>query len=204
MVKVKICGIIRGEDALRAVADGVDALGFIFVPSSVRFIMPEAAREIICTLPPFVTPVGVFVNAHRAEIMRVLELTGIRCLQLHGDELPEDTEGYPVPVCKGFRVRPDFNVTYLSGYHTRACLLDTFVEGSHGGTGRAFDWNIAVQAKQYARIILGGGITPQNVTQAIRTVRPYAIDVSSGVESAPGIKDAEKIVHLMQEVRKAG
>lgn len=204
MVRVKICGITRAEDAFRAVDEGADALGFVFVRSSPRCIAAEAARAIIRTLPPFVTPVGVFVNSPRDEIMKVLELTGIQSLQLHGDETPQDIEGYPVPVYKGFRVRPEFDVTLLSGYHAHACLLDAFAEGSHGGTGRTFDWNIAVRAKLHARIILGGGIGPHNVADAIRTVRPYAVDVSSGVESAPGIKDAGKIVELMREVHVAG
>jgi phosphoribosylanthranilate isomerase len=181
----------------------VTAIGLIFVPSSPRRITTEAARSIIRTLPPFVTPVGVFVDATRAEILTTIEQTGIQCLQLHGLESPADTEGYSLPVYKAFCVSPSFDPRVLMEYRTQACLLDSFAEGMQGGTGRTFDWNIAVRAKQYARIILSGGITPENAGEAVRLVRPYALDVSSGVESAPGIKDGRKITRLMDAVRQS-
>ena len=202
-MRVKICGITRSEDAVYAVNAGADALGFIFVRSSPRYITPEAARSIILALPPFVTPVGVFVNGARAEVLEVVEETGIRCLQLHGQETPDETEDFPVPVYKAFRVSVDFNPEILKEYHTTAYLLDTYVEGKDGVTGRIFDWKIATKAKRYGRIILGGGITPMNIADAIRIVSPYAIDVSSGVESSPGVKDRGKILQLFDAVKRA-
>jgi phosphoribosylanthranilate isomerase len=202
-MKVKICGITRPEDALFAAARGADALGFIFVKASPRFIDPDAAGLIIGQLPPFVTPVGVFVNEHRESILRTIARSGIRCLQMHGEESPGDTEGYAVPVIKSFRVGEAFDPELLAAYGTSACLLDTFVGGSHGGTGKTFDWRIALDAKRYARIILSGGLTPGNVTDAISTVQPYAIDLSSGVESAPGVKDHAKVRALFERIREA-
>ena len=201
MVRVKICGITRMEDALSAADAGVSAVGFIFVPSSPRVIAPETARTIIRSLPPFVTPVGVFVNASRGEILKTLETTGIQCLQLHGEETPADVEGYPLPVYKAFRVGPGFDPGLLGDFRIQACLLDAFVKSAHGGTGQTFDWGVAVRAKRYTRVILSGGITPDNVGAAIRRVRPYAVDVSSGVETAPGIKDRAKIIRLVEAVR---
>ncbi len=203
MVRVKICGMTRGEDALFAVDAGATALGFIFVPGSPRRVTLESARSIIRSLPPMVTPVGVFVDAARAVITETIERTGIQCLQLHGDETPEETEGYPVPVIKSFRVGADFDPGRLSAYPVHACLLDTHVEGIRGGTGRTFNWDIAVRAREYSRIIVSGGISAENVGEAIRRVRPYAIDVSSGVESSPGIKDRGKIGLLMEAVRRS-
>jgi len=154
-------------------------------------------------LPPFVTPVGVFVNAPRETIMRTIEATGIRCLQLHGDEPPEAVEGYPVPVIKSFRVGDRFATDILRTYDVAACLLDAAVPGLHGGTGRTFDWEIARRAAAAGRIILSGGITPANIARAVREVRPYAIDLSSGVESSPGIKERSKIRELFENLRGA-
>lgn len=197
-MKVKICGITRLEDALFAAGQGVDALGFVFAPSSPRYIDPDAAGCIVRSLPPFVTPVGVFVDEQREEILRAIAIAGIRCLQLQGDEPPGETEGYPVPVIKGFRVGRTFDPQLLRSYLTAAHLLDAQVAGTHGGTGKTFDWNIAVQAKEHGRIILSGGLTPENVAEAARTVRPYAVDVSSGVESLPGVKDPERILRFIR------
>jgi phosphoribosylanthranilate isomerase len=201
-MKVKICGITREEDAWTAVQAGADALGFIFVRASKRWIEPERARAIITGLPPGVIPVGVFVNAPRQEIGNVVETAGIRLLQLHGEESPEDASGFGVPVWKGFRVRPGFDLRSLSGYAVNGFLLDNYVAGMYGGTGRTFDWETAIAAKKYGPIILSGGITPDNVVEAMRRVAPYAIDVNSGVESAPGVKDADKIHRLFEAVRK--
>ncbi len=203
MVRVKICGITRGEDALCAVEEGASAIGFIFVPGSPRMVTPDAARAVIRTLPPYVTAVGVFVNAARSRIMQMLEQSGIQCLQLHGDESPEDTLGYPVPVYKGFRVGRDFDPSVLARFPVQACLLDSYAHGTFGGTGKPFDWNTALQAKKYGRVILSGGLTPENVGDAIRRVEPYAVDVSSGVEASPGIKDRASIRRLMAAVRAA-
>ncbi len=202
-MRVKICGITRAEDALQAVEAGASALGFIFVQSSPRYIRPEQARAIIAEIPPFVVPVGVFVDAGRPDIMRLIDETGIRCLQLHGHETPEETVGYPVPVFKGFRVSQDFDLEALGTYPSRTFLLDAHVAGIYGGTGRTFDWRIALAARRFGRIIVGGGITPENVGEAIAAAAPFAIDVSSGVESAPGIKDSGKIRRLFDAVAGA-
>ena len=201
-MKVKICGITRHEDAAAAVRAGAAAIGFVFVRSSKRWIEPARARDIIAGLPPHVTPVGVFVNASRAEIRGVAESTGIRLIQLHGDETPEEASGFTLPVWKAFRVTPAFDVASLAAFPVEGYLLDTYVEGLDGGTGKTFDWGIAVAAKRYGRIILGGGITPENVERALREVGPYAVDVSSGVELSPGIKNAVKIARLFDAIRK--
>lgn len=197
---VKICGITRKEDAAIVVAAGADALGFIFVQSSRRYICPERARAIIAGLPAEVTPVGVFVNAPRQEICDVIEKTGIRLVQLHGTEPPEDVLGLPVPVWKAFRVKPEFDVRALGKYPVDGFLLDTFVEGIDGGTGRQFDWDVAIAAKRFGPVIVSGGINPENVAAAVLKASPYAIDVNSGVESGPGLKDAGKIERLFNAI----
>jgi phosphoribosylanthranilate isomerase len=200
---IKICGITRMEDALSACDCGVNALGFIFVPSSPRFISPEAAGKIIAALPPFVVPVGVFVNESRERIEAVISHSGIRAIQLHGEEMPAETSGYVVPVIKGFRVRESFAVNSLDAYRVSAYLLDSYSERVHGGTGKTFDWSIAVAANHSRRIILGGGLNPQNVSEAVIGVRPYAVDVSSGVEVSSGIKDARRMKEFVQNARAA-
>jgi len=204
VLSVKICGITRLEDALAAAEEGASAVGFIFVPSSPRRIDTGAAAAIIRALPPFVTPVGVFVNAPRETVVRTIDATGIRCLQLHGDEPPGDTAGYPLPVIKAFRVGEGFDPAVMDAYSVQACLLDASVPGMLGGTGRTFDWEIARRAARSRRIILSGGITPANAARAVAEVRPYAIDLSSGVESAPGIKERSKIRDLFESLRAAG
>ncbi len=202
-MKVKICGITRQEDALAAVRAGADAVGFIFVRSSKRWIEPEKARAIIGTLPPSVIPVGVFVNAGRDAISAIIEVSGIRLIQLHGEESPEEASSFPLPVWKGFRVGPSFDLGSLAAYQVEGYLLDSYVAGMHGGSGRRFDWNVAVAAKKYGRVILSGGITPENVGEAMRDVAPYAIDVSSGVESSPGLKDEAKMRQLFKAVKES-
>ena len=202
-MSVKICGITRLQDALAAAEEGAAAVGFIFVPSSPRRIGIAAAREIIRGLPPFVTPVGVFVNAEREEILRTIGATGIRCLQLHGDEPPEAAAGYALPVIKSFRVGEVFDAGMLKTYAVAAYLLDTAVPGMYGGTGRTFDWAVARRVSAAGRIILSGGISPGNAARAAAEAAPYAIDVSSGVESAPGIKERSKIRELFDSLRGA-
>lgn len=200
---VKICGITRLEDALAAAEEGAAAVGFIFVRSSPRYIAPADAAEIIRKLPPFITSVGVFVNEVRAEILRTIGQTKIRCLQLHGEEPPAETAGYPVPVIKSFHVSDEFDPSVMASYPLPAYLLDTSVAGMQGGTGKTFDWRKAQEASRFGRIILSGGITPENAAVASRTVRPYAIDVNSGVESSAGIKDRERIRNLFENLRNA-
>jgi phosphoribosylanthranilate isomerase len=200
-LRIKICGITRKEDALTAADAGADAIGFIFARSSPRYIEPGEAAEIISVLPPFMTPVGVFVNAGRDEVEQVIAASGVRCLQLHGEESPEETTGYRLPVIKAFRVGPDFSPTALQPYRTFAFLLDTFLPDRHGGTGITFDWDNVHEAKKIGRVILSGGLTPANVRDAVSRTAPYAIDVNSGVESGPGHKDREKIFELFRAIQ---
>jgi phosphoribosylanthranilate isomerase len=201
-MKVKICGITREEDARLAVRAGADALGFVFVKTSKRWIPPERAAAIITDLPSQVLPVGVFVNTPGEEIRRLMDVTGIRLVQLHGDETPQEASDLGAPVWKTFRVGPAFDATALAAYNVDGYLLDTMVDGMMGGTGKTFNWQIAVGAKQYGPVILSGGITPDNVQQAIREVSPYAIDVSSGVEASPGRKDPARIARLFDAIRR--
>ena len=201
-MKVKICGITNIDDALAAADLGADALGFIFVKSSPRYIAPRAARKIIQALPPFLLPVGVFADMGCNEILEIIGQTGIGCVQLQGEEMPEQLAHYPVPVVQSFRVDFDFNPEILRRYQGPAYLLDTKVSGELGGTGQTFDWDIAVKAKRYGRIILAGGLTPGNIIEAARKVQPYAVDVNSGVEERPGKKDHTKLKSLFERLKQ--
>jgi phosphoribosylanthranilate isomerase len=189
------------EDALLASELGADALGFIFVKTSPRYINPAAAQGIIQALPSFITPVGVVADQEKDEILKLIKETGIRCVQFHGNELPIQLIDYPLPVCKSFRVHNGFNLQTLAQYKVSEYLLDTYVEGIPGGTGRTFDWEIAIAAKAYGRIILAGGLKPANIAEAIINVQPYAVDVNSGVESMPGKKDKDKLEKLFKTIR---
>jgi phosphoribosylanthranilate isomerase len=213
MVKVKICGIRTLEAALAAVAAGADALGFVFAPSP-RRVTPQEAERIIREVPPFVSKVGVFVNAPRQEALEIAGGCRLDVLQFHGGEAPDYCRGWQPQVIKAFRVRDGSVLEQMDRYRVAAYLLDAYVPGLAGGTGQCFDWGLARQAAVPAealldqgqkapgrRIILAGGITPANVGQAIRQARPYAIDVSSGVETG-GFKDPEKIRALLMTVRR--
>ncbi len=202
-MRVKICGITRLRDAITAVECGAHALGFVFVPGSRRFILPEAAREITRRIPPYVTTVGVFVDPEEDEVLRSMENSGVAIAQFHGSESPAFLQKFPFPVYKAFRVTPWFDVEVLREYPGQAFLLDAFGEGERGGTGKGRDWSVAVRGARYGRIILAGGLTAANVADAIGYARPYAVDVSSGVESSPGIKDEKRIDAFMQAVRSA-
>lgn len=192
-VRVKICGITNLEDALKAVEYGADALGFVFFKKSPRYIEPEKAAEIIRKIPPFVSTVGVFVNTPSQEILRIATFTGIDTVQLHGEEPPQSII-YPQKTIKSIRVRELSDLEPLKDYPmVHAFLLDTYSPEDFGGTGRAFNWDIAVEAKRFGRIILAGGLNPDNIERAIRWVHPYGVDVSSGVEKEKGIKDHKKI-----------
>ena len=204
MVRVKICGITNRADALCAVENGADALGFIFYARSPRYIPPERAAEIVRGLPPFATPVGVFVNEARERIDAILKLAGLRAVQLHGDEPPEACLGYSVPVIRAFRVGAGFDAAALRACPADAFLLDTAKAGLYGGTGEAFDWALAREAASCGRIILAGGLTADNVAEAIRAVRPYAVDCGSGVEAEPGRKDHNKLAAFLCAARHAG
>lgn len=203
-VRSKICGITRIEDALAAAEAGADAIGFVFYAESPRAVDVRQARAIIAELPPFVTTVGLFVNASRCGLNEILEVVPLDLLQFHGDETPQDCEGYHRPWIKALRVRPgdDLEAACQLYAGARGILLDTYVAGVPGGTGEAFDWSL-VPARLSKPIILAGGLSADNVGQAIAQVRPYAVDVSGGVEQAKGIKDAAKIEAFMQAVKQA-
>lgn len=202
MTRIKICGITRWEDAELAADLGVDALGFVFFPSSPRAVSPEGAREIIRLLPPFVVPVGVFVDAPVARVLSVVETCRLGAVQLHGQEDPDYCSRLPVKVIKAFRVEEHRLPEGLSSYGVDAILLDTFMPGLPGGTGRSFPWEVARRAKVHGRIILAGGLNCGNVRQAIEEADPYAVDVSSGVEAEPGRKDPQWMAEFVQKVRE--
>ena len=203
-VRSKICGITRIEDALAAVAAGADAIGLVFYAKSPRAVTVQQARAIIAALPPFVTTVGLFVNASRCELNEILEAVPLDLLQFHGDETPSDCVGFNRPYIKALRVRPGDDLEAACQHYAGASgiLLDTFVAGVPGGTGEAFDWSL-VPARLSKPIILAGGLSADNVAQAIAQVQPYAVDVSGGVEQAKGIKDAARIEAFMRAVRQA-
>jgi len=205
MIKIKICGITNIDDALHAVELGADALGFNFYKKSPRYISPEKASEIIAQLPPFVVPVGIFVNEREEKIRDIQFTTGIKILQLHGDERPEFCArfGFGSRVIKAFQVKDRESLKHMVQYRVSAFLLDSYRESLRGGTGVAFDWHLAVVAKTFGRVILAGGLTPENVAEAVKLVQPYAVDVAGGVENGKGIKDHAKIKKFIVEVRRA-
>jgi phosphoribosylanthranilate isomerase len=200
-VRVKICGITNAKDAELAVEAGADALGFIFVAGTPRYIDPDAAREIVIDLPPLVTPVGVFADHPAKEIEQVIDRCRFRTVQLHGSETPEYCRHLAVSIIKTFRVRPGGPPPPFEAYHVHAFLLDTFVEGKLGGTGQTFPLEAVSSAKAFGRVIIAGGLTPENVAQVIHKVHPYAVDVSSGVECEPGRKDPHKLRDFIARVR---
>ena len=201
MVRVKICGNVTLKDTMAAVEAGADAVGFVFYARSPRVVSPKAVAAIVSHLPPFVTPVGLFVNEKPEVIRRIASDCGIRLVQLHGEESPQYCAELKLPVLKGIRVRTREDVANLSAYRVDAILLDAYVEGIAGGTGTTFDWSLAVEAKTWGPIILAGGLTPDNVGEAISRVRPYGVDVSSGVESSPGAKDHAKVKAFVETVK---
>jgi phosphoribosylanthranilate isomerase len=201
-LKIKICGITNSADAEMAHQAGADALGFIFFKGSPRFISNDKIKTIIREIPPFVSKVGVFVNASRDEVQRAIEETGIDTLQFHGDETPEACRGFGLKTIKAFRVQGKDMLQIMPRYDVDAWLLDSFVAGERGGTGKTFDWDLAVHATSLGTpVILSGGLNPENIARAVSHVQPYAVDVSSGVESAPGKKDANLIATFIQRAR---
>ena len=202
MLRIKICGITNVDDALHAVDAGADALGFIFYPESPRYVTPDTVRSIIERLPPFTTSIGVFVNADRDGIQQVIRECGLSLVQLHGDESPGDCLALGRPVIKAIRLRSRDDVTRMSEYAVRGFVLDAFVEGTWGGTGKMLDWGLAREATRYGPTILAGGLTPDNVGRAVAEVHPYGVDVSSGVEISPGKKDSEKVRRFIVAARK--
>ncbi|MCP5516808.1 MAG: phosphoribosylanthranilate isomerase [Verrucomicrobiales bacterium] len=203
-VRVKVCGITRLENAEAAAAAGVDAIGFMFFAGSPRCIDLTKAADIARSLPPFVARVGVFVNPSESEVREAVQTCGLTAVQFHGEETPEFCARFlPLPVIKAFRIKDAESLAALPAYDmAHAWLLDAYVPGQRGGTGARFNWNLAIEARKLGRpIILAGGLTPDNAAQAIHEVHPEALDVSSGVESAPGIKDPALIHRFMAGVR---
>ena len=204
MVQVKICGITRLEDAQVAVEVGADALGFVFYPPSPRYVTPAQAEQIIQRLPPFVTTVGLFVDVPLDIVHDVARRCGLDRVQLHGRETPEFCARVKHPVIKAFRIKNVDSLANLPGYRVAAYLLDAYVEGAlPGGTGASFAWELAAQAKRYGPVILAGGLTPENIAAAITQIHPYGVDVSSGVECVPGVKDHQKIREFIQRAKAA-
>lgn len=200
-VKVKICGITNLDDALAAIEAGADALGFVFYPDSPRHIFPEQAAAIIRKLPPFITTVGLFVDEPPESVNATADLCGLDIVQLHGDEPPSYCNLIQRRVIKAFRIKNITSLEPTGDYQVSSILLDAWSPSAHGGTGRTFNWEIAAAASVSTRIILAGGLTPENVAEAINRVKPYAVDVSSGVESSPGQKDADKIRRFINQAR---
>jgi len=212
MVRVKVCGITRLEDAMAAVEAGADALGFIFVEETPRFVTPERVAPIVRALPPFVTPVGVFWDHPAGHVKAIAEACGLRALQFHGDERPEDLDGYPLPVIKTIKLaplgelggRPVLNLLVTERYRkcTAALLLDSAARWSEGEPRQPIEWTVARElGSQQWRIILSAGLTPENVARAVATARPYAVDVNSGVEAEPGRKDPDKVWRFVAEAK---
>ena len=203
-VRVKICGITSASDAQLAVKAGADALGFIFVRDSPRFVEALHAKAIIRSLPPFVSKVGVFQNASREEVQGIAEQVGLDTLQFHGDEPPDFCRTFALTAVKAFRMRDETSIQEILNYRGMAWLLDSYVSGQGGGTGRVFDWGLATRVRQYGEpMILAGGLKPETVGDAIKAVKPYAVDVSSGVELSPGIKDPAKVHNFLAAITAA-
>jgi len=204
MLRIKICGITDTEDAFAAIACGADALGFIFYSKSPRSVKPDTARSIISSLPPLVTTVGVFVDEDKTTLENIVSYTGLDIVQLHGSESPEYLNSSRKTI-KAIRVKDLADLEVLNKYSAAAAfLLDTYSPESIGGTGHVFNWEIAVEAKKLGRIILAGGLTADNIEEAVKLVQPYAVDVASGVEgSIKGKKDHKKLRLFIERARKA-
>jgi phosphoribosylanthranilate isomerase len=203
MTRVKICGITSAEDAAAAADAGADALGLVFVPGTPRYVTPEAAARIVERVPPLVATVGVFVDQPLEEVLRVVAALRLHAVQLHGQESEAYSRRVPVPVIRALRVRDAASLQPLETYPAQAFLLDAYVEGRLGGTGTTISCELALQAKGRARLILSGGLRPETVAAAVRLVRPYGVDVSSGVEASAGRKDHRKVREFIVNVRQA-
>jgi phosphoribosylanthranilate isomerase len=203
-LRIKICGITSAADAHAAIEAGASALGFMFFAQSPRHLSTDAAKAIIRELPPFVSKVGVFVNADRHTVTQTIQETGIDTLQFHGEEPPEACRGFGLKTIKAFRVQGKDMLALMPRYDVDAWLLDAFVAGQRGGTGKTFNWDLAVHACSLGTpVILAGGLNPDNVAKAVVHVQPYALDVSSGVESSPGKKDRALIAQFIENARGA-
>jgi len=201
-VRVKICGITSIDDAQAAVEAGADALGFMFYEPSPRYLTPEEAGAIIRELPDHVARVGVFVDADEPTIRSTSTSAGLDTLQFHGNESPDFCTQFELRTIKAFRMKDRESLAQLAGYRTDAWLLDSYVQGVPGGTGERFNWDLAVEAKRLGcPILLAGGLTPDNAGEAVDQVAPFGLDVSSGVEAAPGRKDAAKMATLIASAK---
>jgi len=203
-IKVKICGITRPEDAEAAVQAGADLLGLVFYDQSPRYVTVEAASEIARRIPPYVLRVGLFVNPTPKLVAEAITRCGLQMLQFHGDESPGFCRQFNMMTMKAFRMTGPETLATLPQYPTDAWLLDAHVQGRFGGTGQTFDWALAAKATQLGKpVFLAGGLTPENVSEAVRAVRPYAVDVSGGVEVSPGRKDAAKVRAFVAAAKQA-
>ena len=203
-VKVKICGITSAADAEAAVLAGADALGLMFFPGSPRFVALERAREMALRLPPHILRTGVFADPDPSEVLAAIQHCQLNLLQFHGAETPEFCQQFGLMTMKAFRIQNADSLLLMSAYHTDAFLLDSHVAGMPGGTGQTFNWELALEAKRFGKpIFLAGGLTAQNVTEAVRKVQPFGVDVSSGVEQSPGKKDAGTMRDFIAAVRGA-
>ncbi|HET6466140.1 MAG TPA: phosphoribosylanthranilate isomerase [Nitrospiria bacterium] len=202
-MRVKICGIMNVHDALAAAEFGADAVGFVLYRSSPRYTDLKTIKNIIAQLPPFVTTVGVFANAEEREILSTVNECGLDVIQLQGDEPADLCRRLGSRVIKAIRIRDKFSLNRMIPYKVRAFVLDTFRDGQLGGTGETFDWNLAMEAKKFGKIILAGGLTPDNIQQAVEQVRPYGVDVSSGVEERVGKKDLTKLKRFIELAKQA-
>jgi phosphoribosylanthranilate isomerase len=203
MTRVKICGITCIDDAAAAVEAGADALGLILVPGTPRYVAPEIAARIVERIPPLVTVVGVFADHPLEDVLRLVAGLRLHAVQLHGDEPASYSRRMSVPVIRALRVRGAESLQPMAAYPAQAFLLDAYVEGRLGGTGTAIPWDVALLAKGHAPCILSGGLRPDTVGAAVRVVRPYGVDVSSGVEASPGRKDHRKVREFIVNVRQA-
>lgn len=204
MVRIKICGMTNPEDALSAAELGADALGFIFYKGSKRYIDPLDAGLIISSLPPFVSAVGVFVNQSIDEITEYARISRIDTVQLHGDETPEFCGGLPHRLIKAVRVKDAVDIAEVELYPVRAILFDKHTDELYGGTGLSFDWGVLAGLEISKKVILSGGLTPENVSRAVKMVKPYGVDVSTGVEDSPGRKNHTKMRKFIEAVKDGG
>lgn len=202
-MKIKLCGITSVEDARLCVEAGADALGFIFVEGTPRYVTPDAAAQIIAGLPPFVTPVGVFWNHRPGHVKAVAEQCRLGALQFHGDETPEDLQEYRLPLIKTLKVAAPVDLVRMAGYRVAAFLLDSPARWSEGETRAPIPWEVAAEAARRHPVLLSAGLTPENVAGAVRRVRPYGVDVNSGVEARPGRKDSARVRRFVAEARAA-
>ena len=202
MTRVKICGITRVDDAVAAATAGADAIGLVFYPKSSRYVTATVAAEIVSELPPFVTTVGLFVNHSADQVNRICDQVELDLLQFHGDESPSDCSRFGKRFIKAVRMAPGRSVTEMMGQYRQATalLLDSFDADKYGGSGETFDWQ-RVPKDSDVPLILAGGLNCSNVVEAVTRVQPYAVDVSSGVESAPGIKSADQIIEFVTRVK---